>query len=72
MLPEVRVVRDRCYTSMIDLETRTATLTLFGSQESELIGCTGVVRIALAVVAILQDHSDAVELLHQDLYDYKV
>jgi hypothetical protein len=70
MLPKVRVVRDCFYTSKVDLATRTATLTLLGSQESELISCTGVVRIALSVVAIFQNDSEAVELLHQDLYDY--
>jgi hypothetical protein len=69
MLPEVRVVPDCCCISEFNLELRRTGLTLLGSQEPELISCTSVVWVALAVVAVLQNDSDAVELLHQDLYD---
>ena len=46
--------------------------TLFGSQKPQLVRCTRVVGIALSVVPILQDYSETIELLHQDLDDYKI
>jgi hypothetical protein len=44
-------------------------LTLLSRQEPQLISRTGFVGIAFAIIAILQDDTDPVELLHQDLYD---
>lgn len=42
---------------------------LLGSQEGEMVDSAVVVRIALAIVAILQDDAQTVEFLHQDLDD---
>jgi hypothetical protein len=46
-------------------------LTLFGSQEPQLIRGAGVVGPALPIVTVLKNDTEAIELLHQDLNDCK-
>lgn len=45
-------------------------LTLLVTQISQLISCTAVVeRVALSIIAVLQNDTQAIEGLHQDLND---
>jgi len=53
MLREVSIVRD----------------SLFRGKISQFIGSTAVVWVALAVVSVLKDHSEAIRSLHENLDD---
>jgi hypothetical protein len=56
--------------SHVECNTGIHRLTLFRSQKPQLIRSAGVVRVAFAIVSVLKNYTDAVELLHQDLDDY--
>lgn len=47
-------------------------LTLLCGKEPQLVRRARIVRVALSIVAVLEDHTKAIELLHEYLNDYRL
>jgi hypothetical protein len=45
-------------------------LTLFGGEEPQIICCASVERVALPIVPILENDTEAIELFHKNLNNY--
>jgi hypothetical protein len=68
MLPKVGVVGNGYSNVRLAIKRKyLCSLTLFSGQESQLVRRATVVGIALSVITIFEDNTEAVELFHQNL-----